>query len=76
MNETELHYRLLEAVNTKVDALDQKFDAGIAKLATEMAVVRKDLAVHKEKTSRLSLLVGGAASLLVAVAAVLLKGCV
>ncbi len=41
-----------------------------------IAAVSLDLAVHKAKTSKLSLLLGGIASVLVALSAMLLKGCV
>ena len=47
----------------------------VDKLDDDVSKLDKDLAVHKAKTARWSLFMGGIASLLVAVGAALLKGC-
>ncbi len=54
----------LTSIDNKLGSIDEKVDE-----------LSESLAVHKAKTSKLSLVLGGLASLLVAVAAVLLKGC-
>ena len=54
----------------------KKLEAKVDRNAHKIDQLSEGLATHKAKTSRTSLIMGAFASLLVAIGAVLLKGCV
>ena len=64
---SDLNHDLLE----HIDRCERKIDD----VAREVVSLRIGLEVHKAKTGKFSLILGGLASLLVAVAAMLIKGC-
>ena len=68
--------RIEIAILRRVEAEVQAVDARVQALNAKIDKLAQGLATHKAKTSVYALLTGGVASLLVAIGAVLLKGCV
>jgi len=62
-------------LDTRHEQAHRRIEQKIDRLSMEVVGLRVGLEVHKVKTSRWSLLLGGLASLAVAIGAVVLKGC-